>query len=156
MDLADIDRDDIALFEVAADLLGRRYSDERHRVACAVRTASGGLFTGVSLSARRVAVCGEHVALGAAMAAGDDDIRTVVAVSCSPEQRTAQVVSPCGLCRELLRDLCPQAHVLIGLDGRVVKVRADLLLPGPWVRPSESGRVLGPPQVAPVSSGTDD
>jgi cytidine deaminase len=61
---------DRQLLDRAQDLLGRVWTDGRHEVAAALRTAGGTVVTGVHVegSCRRSSICAEGVALGAARA----------------------------------------------------------------------------------------
>jgi cytidine deaminase len=56
----------------------------------------------------RIAVCAEAIAIGMAAAAGDTEIETIVAVD-----REGRIVSPCGMCRELISDYSPSSKVII-------------------------------------------
>jgi cytidine deaminase len=116
---------DKALVEEARCIIRDRQKEKWHQVGSALRTRSGRVFSAVNVGANvgRVAVCAEAIALGMACAAGDSDIDTVVAVN-----RNGEIVSPCGMCRELISDYAPQARVIIAEDpaSRIVPV-GDLL-----------------------------
>jgi len=105
------------------DAVRHRYRYGRHTVGAAVRGASGRIYTAVNLDATvgRAAVCAEAVALGAAITAGESAIEAVVAVRHPrPEEHgPIAVVSPCGLCRELLVDHAPGCEVILPGRGRV-------------------------------------
>jgi cytidine deaminase len=123
-DLAPADR---ALVEAARDLVAERYVEGRHEVAAAVRMRSGAVHLGlhVESSIGRASICAEGVAIGTAVAAGDREIDTIAAVLRLPDG-TWRVVSPCGLCRELISDYGMDAHV-VDPSGRVPVAS---LLPG--------------------------
>lgn len=113
------------LVEAARDIIARRGRDDYHEVGAALRTRSSQTFAAVHLEAHvgRIAVCAEAVALGMAAAAGDTDIEAVVAVN-----RRGEVVSPCGMCRELVSDYSPQATVVVpGARGPEEVAVGDLL-----------------------------
>ncbi|WP_067682979.1 hypothetical protein [Nocardia miyunensis] len=101
---------DADLWQAAVDALGRGYRHERHEVAAALRTRQGRVYTGLHLagSAGRSSICAEGIALGAALTAGDREVETVLAVLYRPVG-TVRVIAPCGVCRELLYDYCPDA-----------------------------------------------
>ncbi|KAA9165502.1 cytidine deaminase [Amycolatopsis acidicola] len=105
---------DTDLWQQAVSLLGRGYRHERHEVAAALRTRGGAVFTGLHVagSAGRSSICAEGVALGAALTAGDRDVEAVVAVLYRPAG-TVRVIAPCGVCRELLYDYCPDASIYL-------------------------------------------
>lgn len=118
------------LLEAAQGLLAERYVAGRHEVAAALRSRSGAIYLGLHVdgSARRTGICAEGMAIGAAAAAGDLDIDTIVAVQYKPAG-VFRVISPCGVCRELIHDYSPGATVVNYDDGRVVPTPIRALLP---------------------------
>lgn len=131
--------DDRALIDIARALIQERYKENRHHIAAALRTRSGEVHTGLHLDTYvgRASVCAEAVAVGTAMAAGDGDIATIVSVR-HPRPReanqTIQVVSPCGICREMLADFAPECRVIVPKDGGLVRVAPLELLPNKYFR----------------------
>jgi cytidine deaminase len=119
-----------ALLESAQRLLADRYVPGRHEVAAALRSRSGAIYVGLHVdgSARRTGICAEGMAIGAAAAAGDLDIDTIVAVQYKPAG-VFRVISPCGVCRELIHDYSPDATVVNYDDGQVVPTPIRELLP---------------------------
>jgi len=130
--------DDHALIEVARALIRGRYKENRHHIGAALRTRSGKIHTGLHLDTYvgRASVCAEAVAIGTAMAAGDADIACIVSVR-HPRPReanqTIQVVSPCGICREMLADFAPECRVIVPKDGDLVRVAPIELLPNKYI-----------------------
>ncbi|UCD75854.1 MAG: cytidine deaminase [Phycisphaerales bacterium] len=122
---------DEELIRTARELIAARYREDHHHIAAALRTKSGKVFTGVHVEAYvgRITICGEAVAIGAAATAGDTEIDTIVAVN-----ELGQIVSPCGMCRELISDYGPDAKVIIGRDGKAVAVPIGELLPEKYSR----------------------
>jgi cytidine deaminase len=118
---AAITPDDQALIDAATALIKRRYAVGRHHIAAALRTRSGKIVTGLHLDTYvgRASVCAEAVAVGQAMADGagpDDPITDIVSVRHprpTEQHQTVQIVAPCGICREMLRDFAPEARVLL-------------------------------------------
>ncbi len=107
--------EDVSLIEAARAAIISRYKPDWHVVGAALRLRSGEIVTGVHLEANvgRIAVCAEAIALGRAVTEyGSADIDTVVAVYHSRDGEI-NIVSPCGMCRELISDYAPQAMVLI-------------------------------------------
>ncbi len=101
------------------------------------------MFTGIHLEANvgRIAVCAEAVALGrAATEAGDTEIETIVAVYHPPLEAADQmpsVVTPCGMCREMIADYSPAARVIVsGGDGDLVTILIADLIPQKFTRPN--------------------
>jgi cytidine deaminase len=118
------------LRKAAERLLAARYVPGRHEVAAALRSRSGAIYLGLHVdgSARRTGICAEGMAIGAAAAAGDLDIDTIVAVQYKPAG-VFRVISPCGVCRELIHDYSPGATVVNYDDGLVVPTPIRELLP---------------------------
>jgi cytidine deaminase len=121
---------DAELHRAAQDLLARTYVKGRHDVAAALRTADGRIHLGVHVgaSARRPSICAEGMAIGAALAAGRPDVEAIVAVQYKPAG-VFRVIAPCGDCRELISDYCPDARVYVWDEGEVRALRALELLP---------------------------
>jgi len=126
--------DDVELLHIAQTLLGRVWVHGRHEVATALRTVDGAIYTGVHMegSCRRSSICAEGVALGTAragIATGEPlDIVAVVSVQIKPAGHY-RIIAPCGVCRELISDYCPDARVWITGDDGILAVAALDLLP---------------------------
>src|SRR5882724_6570737 len=78
--------------------------------------------------------------VGAAMRTRDGGIETIVAVRHPKpgEPGKIAVVSPCGICRELIHDYDANARVIVPDNGRVPKVVSiGELLPNKYKRGSE-------------------
>src|ERR1700741_432141 len=136
---APITADDQALIDTAKTLIERRYLENRHHIASAVRGASGRVYTGLHLDTYvgRASVCAEAVALGQAMAGGETGIQAIVSVR-HPRPREqhqdCKVVSPCGICREMLTDFAPGAVVILLKDEGLARVPVEQLLPAKYRR----------------------
>ena len=128
---------DDELIAAARAVIAARFRPEWHVVGAALRLQSGTIVTGVHLEANvgRIAVCAEAVALGRAVTEhGSSDIATIVAVR-HGEDGQITVVSPCGMCREMIGDYAPDARVLMpGADGTVSATSIAALLPGKYRR----------------------
>lgn len=117
--------EDRQLIEAAQAIIALRSKPEAHEVGAALRTRSGKIFSAVNVKANvgRVSVCAEAVAIGMAAAAGDTNIERIVAVD-----QKGRVISPCGMCREMISDYAPQAEVIVsGGDGLEILKVTDLL-----------------------------
>lgn len=132
-------QEDHDLIERARDIIRQRYIENRHHIGCAVRAKSGRIFTSVHLDTYvgRASVCAEAIAVGEAMAAGERELATIVSVR-HPRPREVnrdiQVVSPCGICRELLADFAPATEVILPVDDGPVRVAIGELLPAKYFR----------------------
>ena len=101
------------------------------KVVAAVLDAHGRTYTAVqvrSANCNHCSVCAEAIAIGMALTAGSHDLVACVAVA--RERQTTAVWSPCGSCRELLRDH-DIGHVIVaeGPDLITAVPATDLL---PW------------------------
>lgn len=139
MSIHNLDPKDQALIEAARTQIRERYKENRHHIAAALRTRSGRIHTGIHLDTYvgRASVCAEAVAVGKAMAAGDTDIEAIVSVR-HPRPREGnqeiQIVSPCGICREMLADFAPGCRVIVPVDGSIGEVDVKDLLPNKYFR----------------------
>jgi cytidine deaminase len=134
---------DKELIAAATDAISRRYRNDWQEVGAALRTRDGRIVTGVNIDAYigRIAVCAEAIAIGRAITeTGDRGIETIVAVRHpKPDERgSIAVVSPCGICRELIHDYDTKAQVIVPDSGREPKVvTIDELLPNKYRRGNE-------------------
>jgi cytidine deaminase len=119
------------LINIARELIAARFKESYHHIAAALRTTSGRIYSGVHLEAYvgRIAVCAEAIAIGAAATAGDTHIESIVAVN-----KLGEIVSPCGMCRELISDYSPEACVVVLRSGQPANVPVMELLPDKYSR----------------------
>ncbi len=130
---------DHALIAAAHDVLSRHYKPFWHTVAAAIRGQDGRIWTGLHLGATvgRLSICAEAVALGRALLEGDGNLDTIVAVrhpKPNETDRELAVVAPCGACREMFFDHCPDALVIVPGPEGLEKRPARELLPLPYRR----------------------
>ena len=129
--LTDADHD---LIKQAKDLMFERCKTRSHQLTSIVRMKSGNVYAGVhvGLYVRRLSTCAEAVALGTALTEGEEGIDTIVTVRMkSPEiaYEDIRVVSPCGICREMISDYDRDATVIMEKDGELVKFPIMDLIP---------------------------
>ncbi|MBI3452337.1 MAG: cytidine deaminase [Rhodospirillales bacterium] len=131
--------EDRTLIAAARDTITRLYAENRHHIGAAVRTRTGRVYTAVHLDTYvgRASVCAEAVAIGKALAEGDRDIECIVSVR-HPRPREAnrdiQIVSPCGICREMLADFARGCTVIVPTEDGVARVPVADLLPNKYLR----------------------
>jgi cytidine deaminase len=123
--------EDLSLISRAKALIALRQKEDWHAVSAVLRTQTGQVFEGVHLEAYvgRIAVCAEAVALGAAAVSGDTLIDTIVAV-----YKTGEIVSPCGMCRELIADYSPDAFIILHDENGPFKTPVKELIPLKYIR----------------------
>jgi cytidine deaminase len=130
---------DLELIAAARRIISDRYKENRHHIGAALRTRSGNIYTAVHLDTYvgRASVCAEAIAVGQAMSAGDPDIECIVSVRHPrPREpyREIQIVSPCGICREMLGDFAPDCTVIVPDNGDIARVPVKSLLPNKYLR----------------------
>lgn len=122
---------DKELIELATSIVSKNsdlYERKNWHVACALRTKSNKIFTGINIKTSH-SICAEQVAIGSAFATGEREIDTIVAVRLSSEEQP-YVVSPCGLCRYTFDQLeLHDMKVIVCDKKKLIKVKAKELLP---------------------------
>lgn len=134
METYELTNEDYQLIEAAKEKISSLYEDDKHHVGAAIRTSSGKIVSAVHIEAYigRVTVCAEAITIGKSISDGEKDFDTIVAVRhpYSDElNRELKVVSPCGMCRELISDYSPNCFVIIELNEEIVKVKITELIP---------------------------
>lgn len=135
-----LDAGDRELMDAAREVLETAYAPYSGvRVGAALRTASG-IITGsnVENAAYGSTVCAERMAVGRANAMGERGFSAVAVTARGERLRPAQVVSPCGSCRQVLQEMGQVSgqdpRVLMGTPGtdEVTIARLSELLPLPF------------------------
>ena len=122
---------DRELLEVALNVLKVNFDDGiyNHTVGCALRSQSGKIYKGVNCDGVHGA-CAEYITIGTAISAGEREFDTIVAVH---DKALNYVVSPCGNCRQMLYQYCPDIKVIVNDEnGELTKIKARELLPFAW------------------------
>jgi cytidine deaminase len=138
-----VSKADQELIDAATSAISGRYRNDWQEVGAAMRTRDGRIITGVNIDAYlgRIAVCAEAIAIGRAITEhGDHGIETMVAVRHPKpgEPGKIAVVSPCGICRELIHDYDAKARVIVPDNGQPPKVvTIGELLPNKYRRGGE-------------------
>lgn len=131
MTFYEITASDRELIQAALDALLRNFDDGiyHHTVGAAIRCANGKIYSGVNCAGVHGA-CAEYVVTGMAVSAGERAFDTIVAAH---EKMPNGVLAPCGNCRQMLVEYCPEIKVIVNDDeGRLVKVGIRDLLPFAW------------------------
>jgi len=137
MQSLDLTPQDYELIEQAKDVIARLYRTDHHHVGAALRTSLGHVITAVHVEANvgRITVCAEAMAIGKAISEAEQTFETIVAVRRDDDDPNLfYVVSPCGMCRELINDYMPDGYVLCVENGELKKVSASAVLPGKYTR----------------------
>ncbi len=131
MERAECNEADMALIEAALEVLKENFDDGvyRHTVGCALRCANGKIYRGVNCDGIHGS-CAEYITMGIAISAGEREFETIVAAH---EKAPNGVIPPCGNCRQMLFEYCPEINVIVNDErGKPVKVQAKDLLPFAW------------------------
>ncbi|MFX1492139.1 MAG: cytidine deaminase [Promethearchaeota archaeon] len=123
-------KEDFDLIKAARETADRLYVKDKHEVAAALRTIDGRIFTGIHIEASVgfADICGEVAAICTAVSHGCRDFETIVAVWRDLEGMH-HLASPCGRCREVIRDFNEDAWVIVGSLEEPYKVKVSELLP---------------------------
>lgn len=122
---------DRQLISTALGVLRENFDDGvyNHTVGCALLCSDGSVYRGVNCDGIHGA-CAEYVTVGMAISDGKRDFDTIVAAH---DKAPNGVISPCGNCRQMLYEYCPDVLVILNDEnGELVKVRARDLLPFAW------------------------
>lgn len=128
-----VDEKDRALIEQGLRVLAENFDDGvyNHTVGCALLCKNGKVYKGVNCDGIHGS-CAEYITVGTAISDGERDFDTIVAVH---EKAQNCVVSPCGNCRQMLLEYCPEVKVIVNDEnGELIKVTARDLLPFAWQR----------------------
>ncbi len=135
MKIYEITDTDRALIDEGLKVLAANFDDGiyNHTVGCALLAKSGKIYKGVNCDGIHGS-CAEYITVGIAISAGEREFDTIVAVH---EKHLNSIIPPCGNCRQMLYEYCPDIKVIVNDDnGNLVKVAARDLLPFAW-RPVE-------------------
>lgn len=116
------------LLKMAEEALTHAYAPySRYRVAAALLTASGEVFTGVNIenASFGATICAERVAVFKAVSAGQRDFKTLALVTGQGDFPT-----PCGMCRQVLVEFGkPDMEIVLHNDEKTVVYKLEELLP---------------------------
>ena len=127
----DITNTDRELIEIALKCLNDNFDDGvyNHTVGCALLCKNGEIYKGVNCDGIHGS-CAEYITMGIAISNGEKGFDTIVAVH---DKAPNCVVSPCGNCRQMLFEYCPNIKVIVNDEnGNLIKVTAKDLLPFAW------------------------
>ena len=131
MERYELTETDHLLISKGLEVLAANFDDGvyNHTVGCALLCKSGQIYQGVNCDGIHGA-CAEYVTMGMAISAGEREFDTIVAVH---EKHVNGVIPPCGNCRQMLFEYCPDIRVIVNDEqGKLIKVKARDLLPFAW------------------------
>ena len=122
---------DKELIKIALEVLANNFDDGvyHHTVGCALLCKNGNVYKGVNCDGLHGS-CADYITMGIAISNGEREFDTIVAVH---DKQRNYVISPCGNCRQMLFEYCPDIKVIINDEhGNLFKVKARDLLPFAW------------------------
>ncbi len=128
MTFYEITEEDRELIETALSKLESNFDSEKynHTVGAAIKCINGNIYSGVNCDGIHGS-CAEYITMGIAISAGEREFDTIVAVH---KDFPNKVIAPCGKCRQLLIEYCPDIKVILNdYDNNLVKVGIKDLLP---------------------------
>ena len=132
MEIYPITEKDMELIEIGLQVLKSNFDDGiyNHTVGCALLCKNGNIYKGVNCDGIHGS-CAEYITMGIAISNGEREFDTIVAVH---DKQDKYVISPCGNCRQMLFEYCPDIKVILNDgNGNLIKVKAKDLLPFAWV-----------------------
>ena len=131
MNFYEITEQDKELIKTALKTLESNFDDGiyNHTVGAAIRCKNGKVYSGVNCDGIHGS-CAEYITIGIAISNGEREFDTIVAVH---EKHLNCVIPPCGNCRQMLFEYCPDIKVIVNDEkGNLIKVKARDLLPFAW------------------------
>lgn len=127
----DITEEDKALIKIALETLEKNFDDGiyHHTVGAAIRCKNGKVYSGVNCDGIHGS-CAEYITIGMAISAGEREFDTIVAVH---DKAPNCLVAPCGNCRQMLVEYCPDIKVILNNDDNEI-IKGDIkdLIPFAW------------------------
>ena len=100
-----------------------------HTVGAAIRCKNGKVYSGINCDGVHGS-CAEYITIGIAISAGEREFDTIVAVH---DKAPNCLVAPCGNCRQMLVEYCPDIKVILNDDNdNIIKVDIKELIPFAW------------------------
>ena len=128
------------LFQSASEMLARSGDGDKHTVAASIYASDGMIYSGINVFHFTGGPCAEIVAL--ARLISDSNAKPVAIIAVADSDRGA--ISPCGRCRQILTDYCPEIQVILRIAGELEARPLTELLPFGYVRserPAVSRRI---------------
>lgn len=131
MTFYEITERDKELIKIALEALEKNFDDGvyNHTVGAAIRCKNGNVYSGVNCDGIHGS-CAEYITMGIAISAGEREFDTIVAVH---DKAPNCLVAPCGNCRQMLVEYCPDIKVILNNDdNEIIKVDIKDLIPFAW------------------------
>ena len=121
------------LIQYAAEAMARAYAPySGYKVGAALLCADGAVYQGCNIenSAFSPTICAERTAFAKAVSEGQREF-TAIAVCGGKDGVITGLFPPCGVCRQVMREFCPEDFVIYiaGADGSYETRTLAQLLP---------------------------
>ena len=106
------EKDIVLLIDKAIEASENSHSPYSHfKVGAALKTKTGKIYTGCNIenASFGLTICAERTAIFKAMSEGERDF-TAIAVFADTGDK---LLSPCGACRQIISEFCPNAEVIM-------------------------------------------
>ncbi len=124
------------LIQSASEMLTRSGDGDKHTVAASVYADDGLIYSGMNLFHFTGGPCAEIVAL-ARLASDASGAKPLAIVAVADRERG--VIAPCGRCRQILTDYCPDIQIVLRTEHGIQAVPLSTTLPYGYVRADRPG-----------------
>lgn len=125
-----------ALIASATEMLARIGDGDNHTVAASIYADDGLIYSGMNLFHFTGGPCAEIVAL-ARLASDTSGAKPLAIVAVADRGRG--VIAPCGRCRQILTDYCPDIQIVLRTEHGIQAVPLTVTLPYGYVRADRPG-----------------
>ena len=102
-------------------------------VGSSLITSKGNIFSGVCMGHFcGIGSCAEYQAIGAMVSNGEKEIKIIVAVLYNEDEKTYEVIPPCGKCREMIHQTSKNNWNTEVIVSESEKIKLKELLPPSW------------------------
>ena len=115
----------------ASEMLARSGDGDNHTVAASIYAEDGLIYSGVNLYHFTGGPCAEIVAL-ARLASDGSGAKPLAIVAVADRERG--VIAPCGRCRQILTDYCPEIQVILKAEDGIRAMPMTAILPYVYLR----------------------
>lgn len=119
------------LIQSASEMLARSGDGDNHTVAASVYADDGLIYSGVNLFHFTGGPCAEIVA-SARLASDASGAKPLAIVAVADKGRG--VIAPCGRCRQILTDYCPEIQIILRTEHGIQAVPLSTTLPYAYLR----------------------
>ncbi len=119
------------MVRLASEMLARSGDGNNHTVAASLYADNGAIYSGMNLYHFTGGPCAEIVALARLVSeSGGAKPLAIVAVA----DRERGVIAPCGRCRQILMDYCPEIQVVLEAEHGIRAMPLTAILPYVYLR----------------------